>query len=66
MNDINITLHLVADTPDQLSVLTVRTQILWGMEFSFFDFSQRKDGKFICWYKVPHKIWIEKVANGKA
>ena len=63
--EINITLSLVADSPDELSMLTVQRQVLWGLKLKFYDFSQLKNGKYICWYNVPHTIWVEKVANGK-
>jgi len=66
MNEIKINLSLTADTPELLSALTVRAQLNYGMAFEFFDFSQLKNGKFICWFKVPVTIYQEKVANGKA
>lgn len=66
MKGIHITLHLAADTPEQLSGLTVRAQLLWGMELDFFDFSQTKAGKYICWFKIPQKIYEMKVMNGQA
>lgn len=47
-------------------MMTANAQVRWGMELHFFDFSQTKSGRFICWYRVPHAIWVEKVANGKA
>ena len=65
MTDIQITLSLVADKPEVLSALTVQAQLNWGMKLSFFDFSQRKDGKFICWYQVPVIIYNERVLSGK-
>lgn len=66
MKGIHITLSLQADTPEQLSALTVRAQILWGMELDFFDFSQLKNGKYICWFKIPQTIYQMKVTNGQA
>lgn len=66
MKGIHITLHLKADKPEMLSALTVNAQIQWGMELDFFDFSQTKDGKYICWYKVPQSIYQMKVMNGQA
>ena len=66
MKDIQITLHLEAASAEELSALTVRAQIVWGMQLHFFDFAQLKNGKYVCWYRVPHSIWTEKVANGKA
>lgn len=66
MTEMNITLHLEADSADELSLLTIKMQIRMGMELHFFDFTQLKNGKFICWFRVPHRIWAEKVANGKA
>lgn len=66
MTDLQITLSIEASSAQELSVLTVRTQLVWGMQLNFFDFTQTKKGTFICWYKVPHSIWMEKVANGKA
>lgn len=66
MKGIQITLHLKADSPELLSALTVQAQIQWGMELDFFDFSQTKDGKFICWYKVPQSYYEMRVRNGKA
>ena len=64
MTDIQITLSIVADTPELLSALTVRAQLNWGMKLTFFDFTQRKDSKYICWYSVPHSKYSEKVLNG--
>lgn len=66
MKDIQITLHLIADTPEELSVMTIKAQANWGLQLNFFDFAQTKNNKWICWFKVPHRIWVEKVANGKA
>jgi len=66
MTEIQITLFLEALTPQQLSMLTAQAQMQWGMKLTFFDFSQTKKGTFICWYNVPHGIWVEKVANGVA
>lgn len=65
VDKMTITLSLIASTPEQLSALTVQRQLLWGMKIYFKDFSQTKDGKFICWYEVPHSIYTEKVLNGK-
>jgi len=59
-----ITLSLQADTPEELSILTIAAQTNWGMTLDFFDFSQLKNGKFICWFKVPLAEWNERVANG--
>lgn len=66
MKGIHITLSLTADSREALSALTVRAQLNWGMELDFFDFTQTKDGTFVCWYKVPYTIYEMKVANGKA
>lgn len=66
MSEIKITLSLEAPTMQELSLLTVRAQIAYGMTLNFFDFAQTKKGTFICWFTVPHTIWVEKVANGKA
>lgn len=66
MKGIHITLSLTADTPEELSALTVQAQLIWGMELDFFDFIQRKDGKFTCWFKVPYSVYEMKVANGQA
>ena len=66
MKDLQVTLHLKADSPEELSMMTVQAQARWGLVLNFFDFSQDKSGKWICWFKVPHRVWIEKVANGKA
>jgi len=61
-----ITLSLTADTPDELSVMTVVAQSNWSMEFEFFDFSQLKNGMFICWYRVPLSAWQERQSvNGQ-
>lgn len=65
MNEIKINLSLIADTPQLLSAMTVRAQLNYGMAFDFFDFSQLKNGKYICWYRIPVAIYQEKVANGK-
>jgi hypothetical protein len=54
----------MADTPEELSMLTIAAQTNWGMTLDFFDFSQLKNGKFICWFKVPLMEWSERVANG--
>ena len=54
-----ITLHLSADTPDELSGMTLVAQTNWKMELEFFDFSQIQSGKFICWYRVPVSAWQE-------
>lgn len=66
MKGIHITLSLVADTREQLSALTVRAQLNWGMELDFFDFSETKKGQFICWYKVPQSVYEMRVRNGQA
>ncbi len=66
MKDLKITLSLIADTPEMLSQMTVQAQLNWGMEFNFFDFTQLKNGKYICWYRVSARIYQEKVLNGKA
>jgi hypothetical protein len=66
MTEIKISLSLIADTPELLSALTVRAQINYGMVFDFFDFSQLKNGKYICWFKVNVSTYQEKVSNGKA
>lgn len=65
VDGMNITLSLVADSADELSMLTIQRQVLWKMKINFYDFSQRKDGKYICWYNIPYTIWVEKVSNGK-
>lgn len=61
-----ITLSLIADKPETLSAMTVIAQNNWGMILEFFDFSQLKNGKFICWYRVPVSAYNERVVNGKA
>jgi len=66
MKGIHITLSLRADTPEQLSGLTVQAQLNWGMELDFFDFSQTKDGKYICWYRVPQTVYQMRLQNGQA
>lgn len=66
MTGLKITLSLMAETREALSALTIRAQLNFGMQLEFFDFSQTKDGKFICWYRIPHSIYTEKVLNGKA
>jgi hypothetical protein len=66
MKGIHITLHLKADTPEQLSALTVRAQLMWGMELNFFDFMQDRKGKYVCWYKIPHTVYEMRVRNGQA
>ena len=55
-----ITVSLTADTPDELSMMTLAAQTNWSMEFEFFDFMQLKNGKFMCWYRVPVMQWSEK------
>jgi hypothetical protein len=65
MKDLQIVLSLTASTMDELSTMTVRAQINWGMKLQFFDFTQLKNGNFICWFHLPHSVWAEKVLNGK-
>lgn len=60
-----ITLHLIAESPEMLSMMTVAAQNNWGMSLEFFDFSQTKKGLFICWFKVPVEIYQERVLNGQ-
>lgn len=66
MTDLQITLHLMADTPEQLSALTVQAQLNWGMKLHFREFTQNKQGKYVCWYEIPVLIYQERVINGKA
>lgn len=66
MKGIHITLSLIAESPEQLSAMTVRAQLNWGMELDFFDFTQVKSGKYICWYKVPQSVYEMRVRNGQA
>ena len=54
-----ITLHLIADTPEELSAMTVAAQLDWGMTIDFFDFTRTPDGKYMCWYKMLHTKWME-------
>lgn len=58
-----ITLHLKADSPEELSALTIQAQLQWGIVADFFDFSQTKDGKYICWYKVPYPKYVEAMSG---
>lgn len=64
MKDLHITLHLEAESADELSIMTVNAQVHWNMQLNFFDFTQTKKGLYICWYNMPHGIWVEKLANG--
>lgn len=63
MKSRQVTLHLEANTPGELSLLTIKAQDRWGMTLEFFDFMQNKAGKYICWYQVPHQRWAEAVSN---
>lgn len=56
----------MADTPEQLSALTVQAQLNWGMKLHFREFTQNKQGKYVCWYEIPVLIYQERVINGKA
>lgn len=61
-----ITLHIEADTPEQLSMLTVATQNFWGADIEFFDFQQTKKGKERAWFRIPIHLWTDKqAADGK-
>lgn len=64
MTDRQITLHLEAESAEQLSMLTIQAQFHWGLSLSFFDFSQTKNGRWVCWFTVPHSLWLERVKNG--
>ena len=65
MNEIYITLHLEATTEEALSMATLEAQVFWKMNLDFFDFSQKRNGRFICWFKVPQSSYIERRANGR-
>jgi len=65
MDGISITLSLMADTQELLSALTVQAQVNFGMKLHFREFSQLKNGKFVCWYEVPYSIYVEKLGNGE-
>lgn len=56
----------MAETPEALSALTVQAQLNWGMQLSFFDFTQLKNGQWACWYKIPYLAYVEKVGHGAA
>lgn len=55
----------MADTQELLSALTVQAQVNFGMKLHFREFSQLKNGKFVCWYEVPYSIYVEKLGNGE-
>ena len=61
----HITLSLIADTPEELSLMTVQAQVNWGMKLAFSPFSQLRNGKFITTFEMPYRIYAERVANGK-
>lgn len=65
MDQINITLSLIADTPEDLSLLTVQAQINWGMRLTFSPFSQIRNGKFITTFEMPYSIYAERVGRGQ-
>jgi len=63
MNGYDISVSLVAESRQMLTNMTIQAQINWGMKLTFTDFSQLKDGTFICWYCVPHLIYVERLSR---
>jgi hypothetical protein len=65
MEGYNISLSLIADSRQMLTNMTIQAQINWGMKLKFRDFAQLKDGSFICWFEIPHAIYVERMTRGK-
>jgi hypothetical protein len=55
--------HLVADSPEDLRILMIATNMKHGKKFHYFDF-QFVRGKWYCWYEIAEKNKLEQDDNG--